>query len=45
MFCTCGGGPACLNPFNTRERATNDTNDTDDTDKPDVDNNDEEGNE
>lgn len=44
MFCACGGGPACLNPFNAREHATDDTNDTDDVDNQQVDNNDEEEN-
>ena len=40
LFCTCGGGSACSNPFNTKERATDD-NVTRDAEDHDLDDNDE----
>ena len=29
MFCACGSGPACSNPFNAKERTTDDTDEVD----------------
>jgi hypothetical protein len=39
LFCACGGGSACSNPFNIKERAT-DENDTGDAEDHDLDDND-----
>ncbi len=40
MFCACGGGPTCSNPFNIKEHVTDD-NDTSDAEDQHWDNNDE----
>ena len=40
LFCACGGGSGCSNPFNTKEFATDD-NDTRDAEDHDLDDNDE----
>ena len=29
MLCACGSGPACSNPFNAKERTTDDTDEVD----------------
>ena len=29
MFCDCGSGPACFNPFNANERTTDTTDEVD----------------
>ena len=33
MFCTCGGGTACSNPFNINESATDHADIPDDSDE------------
>lgn len=42
MFCACGGGPSCANPFSVKENATDVAGEADEHDDDDLNNDDEE---